>query len=56
MSEDARFNYDRALRVGVPMLEVTSPADLPEHLTADIIVDAIFGTGFSGTPGDVAAL
>jgi NAD(P)H-hydrate epimerase len=56
MSEDARLNYDRALRIGVPMLEVTSLAELPEHLSADIIVDALFGTGFTGTPADVAAL
>ncbi len=55
MSEDARLNFDRALRVGVPMREVTSPTDLPEHLNADIIVDAIFGTGFSGSPSGIAA-
>ncbi|MBK7142379.1 MAG: NAD(P)H-hydrate dehydratase [bacterium] len=56
MTEDARLNYDRALRVGVPMQEVSSLAELPETLSADIIVDAIFGTGFTGTPNGVAAL
>lgn len=55
MSEDMRLNYDRALRIGVPMTEVTSPADLPEFLGHDIIIDAIFGTGFDGAPRGIAA-
>lgn len=56
MTDDARLNYDRALRIGVPMQDVTSLAELPETLSADIIVDAIFGTGFTGVPSGVAAL
>jgi NAD(P)H-hydrate epimerase len=50
LSPDARLNLDRALRLGLPIKEIRSLDDLPDFLEADFIVDAIFGTGFSGAP------
>ena len=50
LSPDAKLNYDRASKLDIEMVEVKSIGDLPEELTSDLIVDAIFGTGFSGEP------
>lgn len=43
LKKDARTNYDAAVRFGVPVSEFSSLAG-----TCDIIVDALFGTGFHG--------
>jgi len=50
MSPDARLNYDRAKQLGLDTFEIKTVEDLPEELDCDIIVDAIFGTGFEGAP------
>jgi len=50
MSPDAHLNYDRAGELGLDMFEIKAIEDLPEELDCDIIVDAIFGTGFEGAP------
>ncbi len=61
LSNDARLNYDRALAEkiamveAIKMVEISSPNDLPETIECDIIVDAIFGTGFSGAPRGLSA-
>jgi hydroxyethylthiazole kinase-like uncharacterized protein yjeF len=54
LSDDARLNYDRALKAGIPLQEIKSAEDFPEDLMADFVIDAIFGTGFSGAPRGVA--
>jgi len=54
-SPDCRVNYDRTLSGGIELTEVTSPIDQVEIPDGSIIVDAIFGTGFSGTPRGLAA-
>jgi len=41
--------------IGFVLTEVKSRDDLPLQLDCDIIVDAIFGTGFSGAPRGLAA-
>jgi len=55
LSPDARLNFDRAVSLGMNLIEVTSIDILPEKLNCDYIVDAIFGTGFSGAPRGLAA-
>ncbi len=50
LSADARLNHDRALKAGIELTEVTNIDELPETLAGDCLVDAIFGTGFSGAP------
>lgn len=54
LSDDARQNYDRALELGLAPVALTTIEELPELLECDIIVDAIFGTGFSGSPRGLA--
>ena len=55
LSRDARLNHDRAVYLKLKLYEVKSRAELPEDLECDLVVDAIFGTGFSGAPRDPAA-
>ncbi len=55
LSPDAKLNFDRAAGGGLELIEITSATDLPSDLDCDLIVDAIFGTGFSGAPQGVAA-
>ncbi|UCD17254.1 MAG: NAD(P)H-hydrate dehydratase [Candidatus Zixiibacteriota bacterium] len=50
LSTDARLNYDRAVARGITIIPVKSGDELPERVNADYIVDAVFGTGFSGAP------
>lgn len=54
LSDDAKLNYDRAVEFGLAPVPISSIEDLPELLECDIIVDAIFGTGFSGSPRGLA--
>jgi len=55
LSADARLNFDRAVDLGLNLIEVSSVDTLPEELACNYIVDAIFGTGFSGAPRGLAA-
>lgn len=55
LSPDARLNFDRAKELDIELHELKSKEDLPEDLDADLIVDAIFGTGFSGAPRGLTA-
>ncbi|MBU8934422.1 MAG: NAD(P)H-hydrate dehydratase [candidate division Zixibacteria bacterium] len=50
LSHDARLNFDRAAGSGMNLEEVTSIDHLPPQLECDYLIDAIFGTGFAGTP------
>ncbi|MCP4683822.1 MAG: NAD(P)H-hydrate dehydratase [bacterium] len=55
LSTDAKLNFDRAAGMGLDLLEITSIEDLPDVFEDDVLVDAIFGTGFSGAPHGLAA-
>lgn len=55
MSDDARLNFTRAKDSKVSLNEVTAIADLPGVLDVDLVVDAIFGTGFAGAPRGLSA-
>lgn len=55
LSPDARLNLDRALKLGIPIKDIRTIDELPEEMDADFIVDAIFGTGFSGAPSGIMA-
>lgn len=55
LSTDARLNFDRAAGLGLELREINSMEDLPEVIEEDVLVDAIFGTGFSGVPRGLAA-
>lgn len=54
LSRDARLNFDRVAGQGMDLVELKSESDLPDRLATDFIVDAIFGTGFSGAPRGLA--
>jgi NAD(P)H-hydrate epimerase len=55
LSDDAGLNYDRAVEAGLELYEIKTTSDLPDQLDSDYIIDAIFGTGFTGAPRGVAA-
>ena len=55
LSPDARLNHDRARKLGLEIVELSSVSDLPDRLDSDYIVDALFGTGFSGAPRGLLA-
>jgi len=53
-STDARLNYDRAAKLDLNLREISNISDLPPVLECDLVVDAIFGTGFTGAPRGLA--
>ena len=57
---DAKVNLERALNLGLRVREVESLDQIVHPLTADLLVDAIFGTGIkgavSGFPAEVIDL
>ncbi|HOP06039.1 MAG TPA: NAD(P)H-hydrate dehydratase [candidate division Zixibacteria bacterium] len=55
LSPDARLNYNRALDLDLNLTEIISIESLPEELNSDYIIDAVFGTGFSGAPRGITA-
>jgi len=55
LSSDARLNLNRAHEAGFRITELTSLDQLPVDLEADFVVDAILGTGFTGSPEGLAA-
>ncbi len=55
LSTDAKLNFDRAAGMGLELREITSMEDVPDMIEDDVLVDAIFGTGFSGAPHGLAA-
>ncbi len=54
-SGDAKQNYDLIKELKIDTTEVTSIDELPEILESDFSIDAIFGTGFSGSPKGISA-
>ncbi len=54
LTEDAALNFNRAIEAGLSPVEIKSSDDLPIDLDVDIVVDAIFGTGFTGAPRDLS--
>jgi len=55
LSPDAKLNFDRAAESKLGLHEIASLDNLPDELDCDYIVDAVFGTGFSGAPRGVTA-
>ena len=55
LSADARLNFDRAAGIGMNLIEITSDDVLSKEIACDYLIDAIFGTGFSGAPRGLAA-
>ncbi len=56
LTGDARTNFEIARRLGVPVHERVAPARLRRAVRrADVVVDALLGTGFSGKPRPGAA-
>jgi hydroxyethylthiazole kinase-like uncharacterized protein yjeF len=55
LSPDARLNFDRAAQLGMKLIRVSAIEDVPANLDCDYIIDAIFGTGFTGAPRGLAA-
>ena len=55
LSPDARLNFDRLAGMGSELAEIKEPKDLPPQIEADFIIDAVFGTGFSGSPRGLSA-
>jgi len=54
LSADARLNFDRAAGIGMNLIEVTSDDVLPKEIDCNYLIDAVFGTGFSGSPRGLA--
>jgi NAD(P)H-hydrate epimerase len=54
LSTDARLNFDRAAGTGINLTEIKAIDNLPPILECDLIIDAIFGTGFDGDPRGLA--
>ena len=56
LKDDARLNFEIARRLDVPVHERVAPARLKRGVRrADVVVDALLGTGFSGMPRPGAA-
>jgi hydroxyethylthiazole kinase-like uncharacterized protein yjeF len=55
LSTDAQRNHERAAKLGLTLHEVKVASDLPSALDCDLVIDAVFGTGFSGAPRGIAA-
>ena len=55
LSEDALLNFNRAKDIGVKLIPIEACEQLPDDLEVDYIIDAVFGTGFSGSPRGLLA-
>lgn len=55
LSKDSQINYEKAEKNNLEIVLIEDIEQLPEILEADFIIDAIFGTGFSGKPKDLSA-
>jgi len=45
---DAKINLEKAVDLDLPIVEVSKKENIPSRIKADLIVDALFGTGFAG--------
>jgi len=50
---DAQVNLKKALKMKLPIVEIGDAKKIPENFECDLIIDAIFGTGFKGEVGGV---
>ncbi len=55
LSKDASVNYNRAVKCGMPLTEIKKVADFDDIKNYSHIIDAVFGTGFKGSPRDLSA-
>ncbi len=55
LSADCLINYNRIRDLNIPVTELAEDNPLPELIIYDIIIDAVFGTGFSGAPRGITA-
>ncbi len=55
LSDDCRANYDRVKKAGFEVVQISGENDIPDLDEYDVIIDAMFGTGFSGAPRDITA-
>ncbi len=55
LSPDSRINYERFTACGGDVTVLSDISALPDILNAAVIVDAIFGTGFTGSAHGLAA-
>jgi NAD(P)H-hydrate epimerase len=55
LSPDASLNLNRARELNLRLNEINAVSELPAELKADYIIDAIFGTGFTGAPQGLTA-
>ncbi|MFQ5498818.1 MAG: NAD(P)H-hydrate dehydratase [Candidatus Zixiibacteriota bacterium] len=55
LSADAKLNHSKAIEAGLNVSEMISTDVFPQELGASLIVDALFGTGFSGSPRGISA-
>lgn len=55
LTDDARINFDRVAGLEIPISELKKIEQLPEYLESDFIIDALFGTGFEGSPKGISA-
>ncbi len=53
LSDDCRVNYDKIRQMKRPVHCIIEDSHLPDLSSYDVIVDAVFGTGFSGAPQGV---
>jgi len=45
---DAKTNLEKAVGLDLPIVEISKKEEIPSRIKADLIVDALFGTGFTG--------
>ena len=45
---DAKTNLEKAVEMGLPINEVLKTEEIPSLVKTDLVVDALFGTGFDG--------
>lgn len=55
LSDDCRANYNKIIEAKIPVTQLKKISDLSDLDEYDIIIDAIFGTGFSGAPRGITA-
>ena len=55
LSKDASVNHNRAVKNGVPLKEIKKITDLEDIKKCTHIIDAVFGTGFNGSPRELSA-
>lgn len=48
---DAQVNLKKALKMKLPIVEISDAKKIPEKFECDLMIDAIFGTGFKGEVG-----